>query len=194
MSAGSHRAVEHRPYLTALGITQPALDQLEMYLGLVGTWNARTNLTAAGTAEERVRILVEDPYRAASLLPGGRLVDVGSGNGSPGLVLAILRSELSVTLLEPRARRWAFLREAARLVGREDISILRSRCEDFRGDADVVTMRAVGLDLGIVAKILAPGGHLFVFGGRPGGTKSLKVLPTQQLHETELHHFHRPVS
>ena len=54
---------------------------------------------------------------AAHLPEPGSLIDVGSGNGSPGLVLALVRDDLEVTLLEPRARRWAFLREAARASG-----------------------------------------------------------------------------
>ena len=55
---------------------------------------------------------------ARALPAPGALVDVGSGNGSPGLVLALLRDDLSVTLLEPRQKRWAFLREASRRAGR----------------------------------------------------------------------------
>jgi 16S rRNA (guanine527-N7)-methyltransferase len=177
-----------------LGVAGPVVDVLAAYLDLVATWNTRTNLTAAQTAEERVRILVEDPYRVSGLVPSGSLVDVGSGNGSPGLVLAILRTDLSVTLLEPRARRWAFLREAARLVGREEVDVHRTRCEDFRGSADVVTMRAVGLDLDVVGRVLKPGGQLFVFGGQPGRTTTLTALPTRRLNQTELHHFQRPIA
>ena len=62
----------------------------------------------------RVALLVAPVLPLADLLEPGELLDVGSGNGSPGLVLALLRPRLDVTLLEPRQRRWAFLREAAR--------------------------------------------------------------------------------
>jgi 16S rRNA (guanine527-N7)-methyltransferase len=121
------------------------------------------------------------------------LIDVGSGNGSPGLVLAVLRSDLSVTLLEPRAKRWAFLREAARLLGRGDVKVLRSRCEDFPEVAEMVTMRAVGLVLDVVGRLLVPGGKLFVFGGQPGEPTELKVLGSHPLQHSELHQFQKPM-
>ena len=99
----------------------------------------------------------------------GRLVDVGSGNGSPGLVLALLRDDLDVTLLEPRARRWAFLREAARAAGR-DVRVLRVRHDRYPGPpARTVTMRAVGLALADLAPLVMPGGCVVVLGGRPVG-------------------------
>jgi hypothetical protein len=63
----------------------------------------------------------------------GRLIDVGSGNGSPGLVLALLRDDLEAILLEPRARRWAFLREATRAAGRGDVEVLRRRHDQYEG-------------------------------------------------------------
>jgi 16S rRNA (guanine527-N7)-methyltransferase len=98
----------------------------------------------------------------------GRLIDVGSGNGSPGLVLALLRDDLEAILLEPRARRWAFLREATRAAGRGDVEVLRRRHDQYEGPpAPTVTLRGLALPLGALARLVEPGGRLLVFGGRP---------------------------
>jgi 16S rRNA (guanine527-N7)-methyltransferase len=114
-----------------------------------------------------VDVLVRGVLPARLLpIPGG-LLDVGSGNGSPGLVLALLRDDLEVTLLEPRQRRWAFLREASRRSGRP-VEVLRSRHDEYRGSpAATVTVRALRLPLSELRPLLAPGGRVVVFGTPP---------------------------
>ena len=114
-----------------------------------------------------MRLLVGVVLPAAGLPAPGSLIDVGSGNGSPGLVLALLRDDLEVTLLEPRARRWAFLREAARAAGRP-VRVLRYRHDSYPGPpARTVTLRAVAVPLAELAPLVEPGGRVLVFGGRP---------------------------
>jgi len=121
------------------------------------------------TPAERVALLVAPVLEVASLPAAGRLIDVGSGNGSPGLVLALVREDLEVTLLEPRSRRWAFLREAARAAGRPDVRVLRCRHDTYDGPpARTVTLRALALPIGALAPLVEPGGRVFFFGGRPG--------------------------
>jgi 16S rRNA (guanine527-N7)-methyltransferase len=86
---------------------------------------------------------------AELIQPGARLVDVGSGAGLPGLALAIARPDLSVVLVEPLARRTAFLVEAVEELGLAgSVAVLRARAEEATGQlpgglADVVTARAV---------------------------------------------------
>jgi 16S rRNA (guanine527-N7)-methyltransferase len=79
---------------------------------------------------------------------GGSVVDVGSGAGLPGIVLAVARPDLSITLVEPLARRTAFLTEAVTTLGLEaTVTVVRGRAEDVvdgpPAGADVVTARAV---------------------------------------------------
>lgn len=159
---------DHRAPLEALGLRGPALGRLSAYLDTLAAWSPRVNLTGARTPSERVRLLVADVAAAAALPAPGRLVDVGSGNGSPGLVLALLRDDLEVTLLEPRARRWAFLREAARASGRAGIRVERRRHDTYAGPPfATATLRALSLPLAELARLVAPGGRVIVFGGRP---------------------------
>lgn len=161
-------ARSHRPYLDALGVRGPAALGLERYLDLLAGWSARVNLTGARTAAERVGLLVAPVLPAAPLPAPGRLIDVGSGNGSPGLVLALLRPDLEVTLLEPRQKRWAFLREAARAAGRPDVAARRERHDTYAGPpAATVTVRALSLPLGELSSLVDLGGLLLVFGARP---------------------------
>lgn len=80
----------------------------------------------------------------AELLPADATVcDIGSGAGLPGLVLAIARPDVRVTLLEPLLRRVVFLNEAVEALGLESVRVERARAEDHRGRFDVVTARAV---------------------------------------------------
>jgi 16S rRNA (guanine527-N7)-methyltransferase len=125
------------------------------------------NLTGARTPADRVALLVESVLPAAPHALPGRLIDVGSGNGSPGLVLALVRPELSVVLLEPRQRRWAFLREACRAAGRPDIDVLRERHDQYGGPAAAtVTLRGLDLPLAALAPLVAAAGRALVFGRR----------------------------
>jgi 16S rRNA (guanine527-N7)-methyltransferase len=152
--------------------------RLEAYLGAVADWSPRVNLTGARTAEARVDVLVRSVLPARGLPLPGRLVDVGSGNGSPGLVLGLLRDDLEVTLLEPRQRRWAFLREAARRAGRP-IEVLRARHDEYPGPpAATVTVRALRLPLSELEPLLVPGGRVVVFGTTPAAAAGFEREPS----------------
>lgn len=76
---------------------------------------------------------------------GASVADIGSGAGLPGLVMAIRRPDLQVTLIEPLLRRTTFLEEAVGALSLKNVRIRRGRAEDLHGNAtfDVVTSRAV---------------------------------------------------
>ncbi|WP_332643484.1 16S rRNA (guanine(527)-N(7))-methyltransferase RsmG [Aeromicrobium sp.] len=74
---------------------------------------------------------------------GATVADVGTGAGLPGLVWAIARPDLKVTLIEPLLRRTTFLDEAVVKLGLENVTVLRARAEDVKETYDVVTARAV---------------------------------------------------
>jgi 16S rRNA (guanine527-N7)-methyltransferase len=133
------------------------------------------------------------PVVPAVLVPAaGRLIDVGSGNGSPGLVLALLRDDLQVVLLEPRARRWAFLREAARAAGRPAVEALRLRHDQYAGVAgQTLTMRALALPLATLAGLVEPGGRVLVFGGTPAAAAPFRLEETRPIGQGSLFVFRR---
>jgi 16S rRNA (guanine527-N7)-methyltransferase len=143
---------------------------------LLDRWNHTINLTGfplAGFPREAINQLIVEPVLAAALLPAGAVtwVDVGSGGGSPAIPLKILRPESRLRMIEPRERRSAFLREASRLLELTDVSVETARAEalDDRQSTDFVTVRAVRPDetlVAAIARLLAPGGSLLIFGGR----------------------------
>lgn len=166
----------HQAHLAALGLAAEPRARLAAYLDAVAAWAPRVNLTAARTPATRVAILVAPVLRAAPLVRGPSLLDVGSGNGSPGLVLALLRPELRVTLVEPRLKRWAFLRDAARTLGRDDVTVWRGRIEDYAGPpADTLTLRAVRRPLEALERAVAA--RALVFGRRPAAAAGWRVTP-----------------
>ena len=107
----------------------------------------------------------------AELVPErGLLADLGSGAGLPGLVLAMLRPQVDVVLVEPMARRTAFLAECVRDLGLSNVRIERGRAEELAGEvgADVVTARAVArLDrlASLAAGLARPGGQILAIKG-----------------------------
>jgi len=107
----------------------------------------------------------------AELLPdGSALADVGSGAGLPGLVLAIARPDLRIALIEPLARRVAWLESAVDELGLDSVTIHRARAEALHGHlaVPVVTARAVAR-LATLAEwtlpLLAPGGRVLALKG-----------------------------
>lgn len=106
----------------------------------------------------------------APLLRPGRVGDVGSGAGLPGLVLAIARPDVSFVLIEPMERRVAWLNEQVTELGLDNVVVLRARAEDARFDdpLDQVTARAVSAFrklLPLTAPLLRDGGELVLMKG-----------------------------
>ena len=103
--------------------------------------------------------------------PGSTVCDIGTGAGLPGLVLAIARPDLAVTLVEPLLRRTTFLDEVVDELGLGHVTVIRARAEELHGTAtfDVVTSRAVApLErlLGWSMPLVAPGGATLAMKGR----------------------------
>ena len=104
-------------------------------------------------------------------LGDGRIVDVGSGAGLPGLVIAAMLPSREVVLVEPMERRVAWLEEAAAAVGLANVAVVRGRAEEMKGTvtADVLTARAVApIDRLIkwCLPLLGPDGHMALLKGR----------------------------
>ena len=108
----------------------------------------------------------------ASRLPQGATVaDIGTGAGLPGIVWAVARPDIHVTLIEPMLRRTRFLEDAERELGLGNVTVVRGRAENLTGSVtvDVVTARAVAplaRLAGLAAPLLRPGGMLLAFKGQ----------------------------
>lgn len=135
-----------KPYLSSTETVPEALyTQLSAYLDLLLKWNSRTNLTAIRTPEKIVqRHFGESLFAGRHLGPYSTLLDFGSGAGFPGLPIAILRPDFSVTLAESQNKKATFLREVVRSL-HLSVEIWPARVETMPESRkfDVVTLRAV---------------------------------------------------
>jgi 16S rRNA (guanine527-N7)-methyltransferase len=161
-------AAEIEKQIPAFGLSlgQPRVALLARYLGELDLWRRRTNLTGPLSAEDLVSHALESALGEKLIPHGIRLLDIGSGAGLPGIPLAIARPDIAVTLLEPRGRRAAFLRHAARTVPVGNVEVLEVRVQSLEGSRyDVATARAVGNLAEHIggAPFLVPGGALLAW-------------------------------
>jgi 16S rRNA (guanine527-N7)-methyltransferase len=141
------RPLTPEEFQRAADVSRETLDRLERYADCLRKWNRATNLVARNSLADLWRRHMLDSAQLLPLLPdppAGRprvIVDLGSGAGFPGLVLAILGAG-AVHLVEAHGRKAAFLREAAR-VADTPVTLHHDRIEGLRPfPADVVTARA----------------------------------------------------
>jgi 16S rRNA (guanine527-N7)-methyltransferase len=163
-----------RKLLEPFGLDLSSIQQEQVlaYLQLLLRWNEKINLTAIRNPEECVtRHFGESLFLAGHYQLKGELLDIGSGAGFPGLALKIIFPVLSLTLLEPVAKKRAFLKEAARVCGFSGVAVLGERLEALASAKrlhtfDFSTMRAVGnLEsfVPLAAQLLKPGGSLLLW-------------------------------
>ena len=126
-----------------LEVPDAARQQLVTWLDLVVAWSERVDLTAARDVETLADLLLADAALLASTQLAGSVIDVGSGVGAPAIPLAILSPATTLTLVEPRERRAAFLRTSCGSLERPDIRLLRKRSTEVEaGVAELAISRA----------------------------------------------------
>lgn len=182
--------LQRRARRAGISIDPELSSQLEIYYRLLATWNQKINLTALNLREasdEAFDRLLVEPLVAARHAPAGsqRMMDVGSGGGSPAVPLALALPGLSLLMVESKTRKSVFLREAVRALDLKAADVATARFEelltrpDLHEAHDLVTMRAVRVEsrvlLGLQA-FLRPGGQLFLFRG-PASSDPADVAP-----------------
>ena len=171
------------PPPAAAEVFGPVLGLAGQYAGLLaGPGVERGLLGPAEAARLWERHLLNCAVVAELVPPGSALVDLGSGAGLPGIVLAMLVPDVTVTLLEPMARRAEFLAECVQALGLGNAEVLRGRAEEFAGrlTADVVTARAVAPMYklaGLAAGLVRPGGVVLAIKGAGAAAELSRALP-----------------
>lgn len=184
------------------GLTSVApelLASLETYYRLLEAWNAKINLTALdlpAMGDEAIDRLLIEPLAAVRHIPADarRVIDIGSGGGSPAIPMQLARLDLAFTLVEAKTRKSAFLREAGRQLA-VPLVVETSRYEallarpDLHEAFDVVTMRAVRVEpkvlIGLQA-FLRPGGLFLLFRGPAGPSAPASPTPPLAWEATHL--------
>jgi 16S rRNA (guanine527-N7)-methyltransferase len=121
------------------------LDQLQSHYELLVRWNRSLNLTSIDTLEEAVERHYCESLFLGKHVTGGRIADIGSGAGFPGIPVAILRPDTQVTLIESHQRKAVFLKEATRSMPNARVMAKRAEAVAERESFDWVISRAVNL-------------------------------------------------
>jgi 16S rRNA (guanine527-N7)-methyltransferase len=162
------------------------LPLAERYAGLLaGPGVERGLLGPRETPRLWDRHLLNCAGLAELLAPGQRVLDVGSGAGLPGVVLAIRREDIDVELVEPLLRRATFLTEVVAELGLGNVTVRRARAEELAGKvtADVVTARAVApLDrlASWTMPLLVAGGRLLALKGESAESELATARPAMR--------------
>lgn len=167
-------------------------SQFMDYFDLVRTWNEKINLTAILEKREFiVKHFIDSLTGAFFVGSRGKLVDVGSGSGLPGLALKIYYPELEVCLVESVGKKAAFIERAAETLGLKGFQVITMRAEEmgqaplYRETFDYAVCRAVG-NLAVIAEYCLPlvkkGGCFVAYKGDKGeeelsrGAMAIKIL------------------
>ena len=131
-----------------LNLTEGQLDQLLAYVDLLARWNKVYNLTAVREPAEMLThhlldsLAVIGPLRRQTVGRSTRLLDVGSGGGLPGVVIAICCPEIEVSCVDAVAKKTAFIQQVAGTLGLPGLRSVHARVENLVERFDVVTSRA----------------------------------------------------
>jgi 16S rRNA (guanine527-N7)-methyltransferase len=154
-----------------INVGAPAQTQLIAYLRELSTWNATYNLTAVRDPLAMVTRHLLDSLSVLDFVTGASVADIGSGPGLPGLVIAITRPRMAVTVVEANRKKAAFLRHARRRLELDNVTVVQERVESFESTDkfDSVICRAFAAAdecARLAGHLIAPGGRFLLMKGR----------------------------
>ncbi len=151
---------------TVVGVVE-RMPALSAYIELFARWNRRINLSAARTPDEIADHVIDCLALVPHVPRAARVIDVGSGGGLPGIVLAAARPDLQLTCVEPIHKKAAFLRQAARDLALA-VNVMTQRVDEVAGDHDVAVSRATfdaATWLEVALRLVVPGGRILAMEG-----------------------------
>jgi 16S rRNA (guanine527-N7)-methyltransferase len=163
-------------------------EGLSTYYELLSRWNRKINLTSIGDIDETIDRLLLEPLVATRYFPSGvtRLMDIGSGGGSPAIPFKLALPAMQLTMVEAKARKSAFLREAIRQLALDRATVETSRYEELLAKPelheafDVVSVRAVRIEARVLTSLqafVADTGVLLLFRGPDGPAAPTTIVP-----------------
>ncbi len=177
--------------LDALALTadESQRHQLIEWVLRLERWNATYNLTAVRDVDEMLIQHVGDCLavlgpmdRQSATQPATTVLDVGSGAGFPGSVIAVMRPALQVTCIDGVGKKVAFIRQAAAELGIRNLAVEHARVQDFQGRAfDLITSRALSelmLFTQLTRHLLAPRGSWMAMKGKVPNSETATLEAT----------------
>ena len=169
------------------------------YAEILATWGIERGLVGPREGDRIWERHIANCIPVSTLIPkGSSVADIGSGAGLPGIVIALARPDLRITLIEPLQRRCDFLTEVAGELGIE-LTVIRGRAEAVKGSFGVVTARAVAALpklLNVSWHLVAPGGLFLAMKGEAAAAelfeaeelnkKTFKKVAQSEVKELEL--------
>ncbi|KUJ83101.1 16S rRNA (guanine(527)-N(7))-methyltransferase RsmG [Microbulbifer flavimaris] len=157
----------------SVSLSEQQQSQLLEYLALFARWNAAYNLSAVRDPAEMLERHIIDSLSVVNLCGGDTepLLDVGSGGGLPGIPLAIMHPQRSVTLLDSNGKKTRFLFQVATQLPLPNVSVVNERLESYEPESPfaAVTSRAFASIADMVhgsEHLLAPGGRFYAMKGK----------------------------
>ncbi|MYM33016.1 16S rRNA (guanine(527)-N(7))-methyltransferase RsmG [Duganella sp. FT94W] len=148
-----------------LELSEAQVAQLLDYLALLNKWNSVYNLTSVRDPLEMVKLHLLDSLTAVSAFAGAtNVLDVGAGGGLPGMVLAISRPDMKVSMIDTVHKKTAFLNQVKAELGLSNVTVYTKKVQDLevKTKFDVITSRAFA-DL---SDFVNWSGHLLAEGGQ----------------------------
>jgi 16S rRNA (guanine527-N7)-methyltransferase len=179
--------LSRRAARTGLFLADDLADALSAYFDLLSRWNRKINLTALDHPDEAIDRLLLEPVLASRHFPepSTAVMDIGSGGGSPAIPMKLSLPLSSLTMVEVKARKSAFLREAVRTLRLQRTAVETTRYEELLARPElheafgVLSLRAVRVEVRTLVTLQAfvkPGGMVFLFRG-PSGPESPDLVP-----------------
>lgn len=148
--------------------TDAQLAKLMGYLGELVRWNKAFNLTAI---REPIEMVDKHLLDSASILPWldeGSLIDIGTGAGLPGVIVAILRTDIAVSVLDSNQKKTRFITQVKRQLELSNLTVVSARCEQHAGQYQQICSRAFASLKDMIEgteQLLAPGGRWLAMKG-----------------------------
>lgn len=162
------------------------------YLELLVKWNKAFNLTAVRDPVEMISKHLLDSLSVLPYVGAGRVIDVGSGAGLPGIPLALARPQTRFVLLDSNGKKTSFLNQAKRLLQLDNVEVVNQRVEDYRPELyfDAIIARAYAdthLILKSTAHLHQPGTRVLVMQGKLDTTINDPAYVLKQAHKLDVY-------
>jgi 16S rRNA (guanine527-N7)-methyltransferase len=180
--------LSRRAAKSGLFLSDELAERLVSYFELLSRWNRKINLTSLDDPDAAIDRLLLEPVLAVRQFPSPdvRVMDVGSGGGSPAIPMKLAAPASSLTMVEVKARKSAFLREAIRVLELDNTTVETTRYEELLARPELheafglLSLRAVRVEVRTLFTLQAfirPGGLLFMFRGPTGSESAPLTVP-----------------